>query len=297
MPEYHIFPLDSRPKVMQFKGKLLSLRKKSRISEATNKDGICKHSRKVLCESINELIERGDRSGSGIKILVFCNSSTESSIKERTDFKSQRSMIMNELRLTYGNRRLMFSSYLREDEHLDPEWTGKSKRGSINVPFIINKMNQGMHVDDIDMSIMMDDRSKSNIMYWQRIGRMRSINRETTPVIMVMDNGESLVEQVNISRLAKEVDKLERYHMDIGEADIRQEDAFRIRCMGDSTRTLSGKWTPAKRLISAYKSALYSDNLVFKRALESNLRNLDMSVMECLDDARNRVIKSERYWS
>ena len=81
--------------------------------------------------------------------------------------------------------------YHSKDASLKDEWQEfKKAKSGFNILFVINILNEGYHLHDIDGCIMYRG-TDSHIIYYQQLGRVLSVGNEKSPIVIDMVNNQA----------------------------------------------------------------------------------------------------------
>lgn len=190
MPEYKSVPAESLDTLKKEREKLINndkigernksslLNRIDNILDNENKDSLKINAFK---ESLLPRHKENDKNGKGSKILVFCNSSKEID-QDMIDTKAQLQESLGE----YVNINIGAYYHKQKDGGKESYQNFVSEedvpKGEVQALFVIDKFNEGVHVDNLD-GIAMIRNVKSDIVYNQQIGRSFSSESENSPIV------------------------------------------------------------------------------------------------------------------
>ena len=113
------------------------------------------------------------------KIVVFCDNIKDSFEKEK--------YLTNEIQKLYPKKEIKSIVYNsksgKDDKEKFKNFVDKGKDDSIEICYVVDKFNEGLHVNDLKM-IIMSRKSDSDIVYHQQIGRVLGLCSTENPVII-----------------------------------------------------------------------------------------------------------------
>ncbi len=148
----------------------------------------------ILKEHLSKTIEQNN----GAKILVFCNdvnSLKASEIKINKWFSDAFDLPV-EISSYYCKNKNGYKNF--------EKFKNSKKENSIKLLLSIGKLNEGVHIDDID-SIIMLRKTGSNIIYHQQLGRVLSISGSKKPTVFdLVNNYNNVGNSINLFKELKE---------------------------------------------------------------------------------------------
>lgn len=133
---------------------------------------------KIINKHMRDMI----KDNKGIKVIVFCTD-----VRSLDIFKDE---VMQWFKLAFPNIPIeIFKYHIKEYGHREQYLKFKESpvEGSIKILMAIDKLNEGVHMDDVGAIIMLR-KTTSNIVYYQQLGRVLSIGGSDKPVIIDLVN-------------------------------------------------------------------------------------------------------------
>lgn len=128
-------------------------------------------------------IKEYEELGKGSKILVFCEDIISAEDDLMTMGESLKSMFPNK-KVTLG--RYHSQSKSKEDKNSYEKFKNKLNKDEINILFTVEKLNEGVHVDDLGI-IIMNRKTESNIIFKQQLGRVLACGNKSDKNPLVID--------------------------------------------------------------------------------------------------------------
>lgn len=130
----------------------------------------------ILRNNLSEIEAKNAADGKGMNILVFCS--------DENDIERKAYQIQEEYQKAFPNKRIILGKYTsKTTDHDFKDFSQGSSKEEIKLLFTVNKLNEGVHLKQLD-SIMMMRKTGSDIVYKQQLGRALSIGSEQRPLIM-----------------------------------------------------------------------------------------------------------------
>ncbi len=134
---------------------------------------------KILKQHLSEKIKQNK----GIKVITFCTD-----VQSLNKFKRKVTEWFNSAFPEVKNRIYVYHLKEGQNKKQFEEFKEVEIEGQISVLMVINKLNEGVHIDDIGAIIMLR-KTTSNIIYYQQIGRILSIGScDSKPIIFDLVN-------------------------------------------------------------------------------------------------------------
>lgn len=125
------------------------------------------------------------------KVIVFC--------KDINHLKEMLPLVKNWFeRSNLYTRVNTFMSYSSNSDRVDEldKFKKSNNEGEVNLLFSINKLSEGIHVEDVSAVIFLRNTSSNNI-FFQQLGRAFSASSDTTPIVLDLINNLDLLENPN----------------------------------------------------------------------------------------------------
>lgn len=187
------------------KDSLISLERKAEIIQQIKQFKISWDNTKTISSIIEKHFSKDIN-----KVVVFC--------KDTNHLKHTVPLVVKwfEKSKIYNNINT-YSSYSTKGDKKDEleDFKKDVKYGDLNILFSINKLSEGIHVDNVSAVVFLRNTASNNI-FFQQLGRAFSASSDKKPIVLDLINNIEVLEYSNFyNHLNKEVEKFRKRKEDI----------------------------------------------------------------------------------